>query len=256
MTPEEKRVAKLDEVIDFFDKTHLTTDDFVKSFEVVVGIVRDIQVSNEKEFDLIHRAVDVLHSKMKEDVSSDLQDTKNKVMDYCVRELNKALSGHSSKLNNLDSRIEEVVSQRISDEMRILETIRAEIPTLPELPTIENIRDGLTELPEGQRLPVEAIDGLEKRLTDTVESATKGRVQTPAKAYRVRTADATAQCDGITKAFTTGGTHFGIIGVFGTQFPVVYRPVIDYTETSTGILLTDEVGAPETSQTLIIQFLK
>ena len=85
---------------------------------------------------------------------------------------------------------------------------------------------------------------------------TPSRIQTPAKSYQIRTKDASAECDGSNKTFSAGGTHFGIMGVYSTQAPMIYRPIIDFTETRTGILLTDAVTAPATGQSLIIQYLK
>ncbi len=66
--------------------------------------------------------------------------------------------------------------------------------------------------------------------------------------------DLTGSCDGVTKTFTIPSNK-RIIGVLGTQFPVVYRPEIDYTGSGTTTLtLTSEVGAPESGQTLIVQY--
>lgn len=116
------------------------------------------------------------------------------------------------------------------------------------------IADKLNSTEESVEISV--IKGLREKLEKVVKSVSPERVQTPAKAYRVRTADCSGQCDGVNKAFSAGGTHFGIVGVFCTEFPIVYRPVIDYTETPTGILLTSQVSAPISGQTLVIQFLK
>lgn len=116
-------------------------------------------------------------------------------------------------------------------------------------------RDGLEILQGENRLKADAISGLDEKLTELRTLASQ-RIQTPAKAYMVYTKDASAQCNGVTTQFTVGGTHRGIVGVFSTEFPQIYRPVIDYTETSTGILLTSQVSAPQTGQSLIIQFLK
>lgn len=99
-----------------------------------------------------------------------------------------------------------------------------------------------------ERLDLSEFD---KRLT-----AASTRVQTPAKAFRIYSSDASSQCDGANKTFSVGGSHFGIVGVFSTEFPIIYRPIIDYTETRTGILLTAAVGAPQSGQTLVIQYLK
>lgn len=106
---------------------------------------------------------------------------------------------------------------------------------------------------DGQDANPALIDDLDARVKDLDR---RYRVQTPAKVYRTITFDASSQCDGANKTFYVGGIHFGIQGVFSTQFPQVYRPIIDYTETARGIELTAAVSAPESGQTLIIQYLK
>lgn len=255
---DENKLKRLEEVFKLLDNS-LTTEDFIKSFEQVMKVVEEVKRGNEKEFELMHDAIDSLKKRMQDDVSTDLSVAKEQVMEYCKTEMSKVFAEHAAEMHDMGSRMEEMVSQRKSDEERVLETIRAEIPELPEVESTQSIRDRLARLRKGSKLPIKAIEGLEEKLSETVasiESASANRVQTPAKAFRVHIKDATAQCDGANKTFTVGGTHFGILGVFGTQFPQVYRPVIDYTETKTGILLTAAVGAPETDQTLIIQFLK
>ena len=91
---------------------------------------------------------------------------------------------------------------------------------------------------------------------EKVIKATPARVQTPAKAFMVHLKDLSSQCDGSNKTFSVGGTHFGIIGVYSTQFPVNFRPIIDYTVTRTGFVFTSAVSAPQSDQTLVCQFLK
>jgi len=118
----------------------------------------------------------------------------------------------------------------------------------------EEIRNALELLLGDDRLKTSAISGLDEAIADIKQRAT--RVQTPAKAYMIHNKDVSSQCDGSNKTFSVGGTHFGIVGVYGTQHPIIYRPVIDYTITRTGILLTSAVSAPESGQSLVIQFLK
>ena len=68
--------------------------------------------------------------------------------------------------------------------------------------------------------------------------------------------DLTDQCNGILKEFTVPSNK-QILGVFGTQFPVNYRPVVDWTGSGTSTLtLTAEVGAPQTGQTLYIIYVQ
>lgn len=114
---------------------------------------------------------------------------------------------------------------------------------------------GLDGLPPSDEKLKSLIEPLIPKVED-IAAKVPQRVQTPAKSYQIHKADVSAQCDGANKTFTVGGSHFGVIGVFSTQFPQIYRPIIDFVESRTGILLTAEVGAPQTGQTLIIQYLK
>ena len=114
---------------------------------------------------------------------------------------------------------------------------------------------GLDGLPPSDEKLKSLIEPLIPKVED-IAAKVPQRVQTPAKSYQIHKADVSAQCDGSNKTFTVGGSHFGVIGVFSTQFPQIYRPIIDFVESRTGILLTAEVGAPQTGQTLIIQYLK
>lgn len=120
--------------------------------------------------------------------------------------------------------------------------------------TATEIRNKLEMLSGDDRLDksfIKGLDEIEKNITRI-----GSRVQTPAKAYAIHTKDCTSQCDGSRTTFSVGGSHFGIVGVFSTEFPQVHRPVIDYTETATGFTLTSQITPPATGQTLIAQFLK
>lgn len=61
--------------------------------------------------------------------------------------------------------------------------------------------------------------------------------------------DLTSQCNGVLKTFTVP-LHSRVIALLGTQFPVIYRPLVDFTTSGTVLTLTDQVSAPETGQTL------
>ena len=66
--------------------------------------------------------------------------------------------------------------------------------------------------------------------------------------------DLTSQCDGVTKTFTVP-TFSLAIKLEGTQFPVIYRPLIDWTASGTTLTLDAGVGAPETGQTLLFYYV-
>src|SRR3990167_9438774 len=58
--------------------------------------------------------------------------------------------------------------------------------------------------------------------------------------------DLSSQCDGSQKTFTlTKSSLTFTVQLFSTQFPIIYRPITDFTENANGTLtLTAEVGAP------------
>jgi hypothetical protein len=67
--------------------------------------------------------------------------------------------------------------------------------------------------------------------------------------------DLTDQCNGVTKSFTIPA-HSRVLAVYSTQFPIVYRPLIDWTDTALTLEMTAEVGAPEQNQTLFILYVE
>lgn len=105
---------------------------------------------------------------------------------------------------------------------------------------------------------LEAVNGLEKRLRsielliqDTARES-KGK-KVGGGGEIIESHDLTAECDGATKVFTIPENR-NVIGVFSTQFPVNYRPLIDWTISGRTLTLTSEVGAPQTGQTLWVLF--
>lgn len=206
----------------------LTRQDFEEAFQKVEKIIREVQEGNIEEFELIRQAVTTLSTKLKGDAETTLKEAKT--------EMRLAMASQMEAINQKLRNIKDGADGKDGKDGR--DGINGKDG--------KDGKDGVFSTADLTRI---------KKLEDDVRKQ-GGRIQTPAKAFRIYTKDASAQCDGITKSFTVGGTHFGIVGVFGTQFPNIYRPVIDFTETKTGILLTDQVGAPETSQTLIIQYLK
>lgn len=84
-TPEEKKLAKLEALLKLVDES-ISREEFVESFQLVIGVVEGIKSTNESEFDLIHKAVTVLSDKLKGDTASELADIK--------REVRMAVSSH------------------------------------------------------------------------------------------------------------------------------------------------------------------
>lgn len=123
--------------------------------------------------------------------------------------------------------------------------------------TPEEIRNKLESLEGDDRLDKSAIRGLEEALK-TLEAVPAPKSVGGSGKTRVLVKDISASLDGATKSFFVGN-HLGIIGVYGSSSPFIFRPVIDYNETGKNIVFTDAVEAAISlaqGQSLIVQYLK
>lgn len=214
--------------------------DFGDAFEAVKELFAELSEDNTENLTLIQEAIGRLQKVIQREIDA------NKDFRALVPKVEQKLQEVDQRLSQIKNGEQGLRGERGEKGERGERGQRG----APDSP--QEIREKLMLA----KIPLAAVEGIEELKEGFTQEIKKGRVQTPAKAFHIYTKDASSQCDGANKAFTVGGTHFGIVGVFGTQFPNIYRPVIDYTETKTGILLTSEVGAPESGQTLIIQFLK
>ena len=196
--------------------------------------IQEAKEANETTFASVRQrafeSINSLFAKMR------LNEKFNSMMDEMMAE-------HQKKMVEMDSKVATIPSKEDFQAM------------IPEEITPVQTRYKLESLKGDERLDISAIKGIDK-MEESIRASIPSRVQTPAKAYKIHLADVSSQCDGANKTFYTGGTHFGIVSVCGTQFPLIYRPLIDYTETATGFALTAAVSAPDTGQTLVAQFLK
>jgi len=72
-------------------------------------------------------------------------------------------------------------------------------------------------------------------------------------------ADLSAQCNGANMVFTLPDDYVsGSVALWSTQFPIVYRPTTDFTETAANqiTLVAAQVGPPKTGQTLVCTYDK
>lgn len=153
--------------------------------------------------------------------------------------------------------------------------------------TVEEVIEAIRSLPEGKKLLPKDIQGLETWLRSlgnkmAMEQTSREKpyfhgggvpsllagpgitlTQRPDGGFIISGASGSAPqvydlssfCDGVTKTFTVP-TNSSILGVWSTQFPHNYRPLIDWTGSGTTTLtLTGEVSAPATGQTLYIIYV-
>src|SRR3990167_7283098 len=156
---------KLKEAMDFFDKTHITTDDAKKFFEFLIKLVKELKDTNVKEWMAIHQIITTLSNKMQSDVSQGMSSAERKSMDYCMKEMQKMYKEHEKKMEQMDKKLATIKDGKDADEERIIQETLKRIPTPPFLTSAE-IRDRLEILQDGEKLSVQAIEGLTKLLEE------------------------------------------------------------------------------------------
>ncbi len=72
-----KNYKSLEKLLALMDTNAMSHSEFVKAFEVVMQMVRDLKVSNEKEFTLMRDALDTLSQKLKADNGADAQEMRS-----------------------------------------------------------------------------------------------------------------------------------------------------------------------------------
>ena len=91
----------------------------------------------------------------------------------------------------------------------------------------------------------------EKVFKVTTAQASKGIGATNAVQY----ADLSSQCDGATRTFTVP-RHRIVLGLNSTQFPIVYRPVTDFTTANLILTTSSALDPVAVGQTLIFTYVK
>lgn len=144
-----------------------------------------------------------------------------------------------------------------ADENKIIGKILTRLPKNKEFKLeAEMIRDKLQSLKEEKRLDVSAIKDLIPLIRSYISQIKSGSGR-GGGGDTIRYVDLSSQCDGSTKEFTLTRVN-RVLGVFGTQFPLGYRPEVDWTFTasSSKLTLTGVVSAPETGQTLWVMYVE
>jgi len=143
-----------------------------------------------------------------------------------------------------------------ADEKAIENRVLARIPKSkdgkdgsPDTP--KQVQEKMLSLPNPW-MPKEAIIGLEEMFMSLQKNAQQKGGGGGGSAIQYY--DLTSQCNGVLRVFTIPKTR-RVLGIFGTQFPISYRPVVDWTNTETTLTLTSEVSPPETGQTLYILYI-
>lgn len=162
--------------------------------------------------------------------------------------LAQSLAALREEINEVQARIPE-----LPDYSDRFDAIEKKIPTLPPEKLGEDYRNALEALPVGDKLAIEAIEGLREEL-DKVRKG--GRVSGGGVTSRdvFKDYDLSPYLDGVSKTFNIPAV-WNIISVDTSSFPHALRKNVDYTYTSQTITFTSEIDAATTlaaGQTVIL----
>ena len=251
----DKDLAKIEAAIRFFDKTHLTTDDFLKSFELLVQIVQDIRQGNDAEFELIHDTLKKLEDELKQSAVDSFEVAKKEAKDAISSLLDTLRAEHHAKLREVDDKLAVVQNGKDADEEMITADVLSKIPP-PD--TADDIRNKLELLPDGEKLKIEAIENLREELDELKKRRGSTTVIGGGSSGGgiVKAYDLSASLDGVTKTFALPA-FWRVISVNLTSFPSVLRPTVDYTTDASAMTITftseiDAATALATGQTCLI----
>lgn len=246
LTPtSDPKLKRLENLLKTIDDT-VTKEEFINAVELIAAAVKDIKDTNTREFSLIYKYIQQTLEKLHGDTSTTLTDLKKQTDGLFVSDKLKGMEG------TLRTMIDEELTKMHDKMTAHMSTVKSGYTPRKNVDYFDG-KPGMTIMPTDEQLTALMIPLLPK-VQDIIDKIPK--VQTPAKSYQIHTKDVSAQCSGSNKTFSVGGSHMGIMGVYGTDFPVHFRPIIDYVETRTGILLTSAVPVPSLGATLIIQYIK
>lgn len=163
-----------------------------------------------------------------------------------------------SDINDVYKTIEQemnAIKKLIPDLTEIRQKIEAIKRDTPKPQTPPQLRDALESLKGDQRLDQDAIKGLKEEIEAIRSEVRAGNgsnhpiVGSPVR-RKQRAYSLTSQCNGVTKVFTLPLKTMSVIGVFGSEFPVNFDAINDWTFAGHSLTLGAGVSAPATGQTL------
>jgi hypothetical protein len=254
---EDDKTPQTPNMLDLFKgmlEDHLGKAEFLKAFQNVISYVKKFEQRLTEDFDALANTVTAAASSIRTDFDRLSTQLKSQVNDVFVRERIDALTEEVNA--KVDAKIEALrdgVDGAKGDKGDRGQAGRDGSPDTPA-----QVRDKLEALKGKDRLNISAIAGFdefEKTLRTDFGRITSGRITSGPNANAIQVIDLTSQCNGVTKTFSVP-RHRVALSLSSTQFPVIYRPVIDYTTANMTLTLTDQVAAPETGQTLLFVYIK
>ena len=228
-------------------------NDFMSSFKKVLELVLEIKTQTNKAISSLERTYAVLLERTKSDHSSSISDIKNEVK----KQLDNLLSKIEKKSGDIDKKLGALRDGKDADEEKMVQNVLTQIK-LPEyketvLDDAFEIRNKLETLNGDERpIWIKELEDKIKGLENKIINIPKGSVGGGKKITYQKQIDLSPQVDGTNKSFTLPVHAIGVSAVICSQFPFIFRKGVDYNLTGNKIILTDQVTAPQLTQTLIV----
>lgn len=256
----EEKLKKLQTILKEINEG-ITREEFVNAFKEVVKIVKDLQETNKKEFELIHEFTKKFSGKIQSDTSMTLADMKRQVNQIFVGErmnamqkmidesVKEAMDKMHGKMTEIDKKMASVRDGYTPVKGKdYFDGKDANIVT-PEQ-TVTKINHAENKIKKSQ------IEGLEDEIKSLRKELATKAASGSRRVFQPYVDDFSAQTNGSTKIFYLSREPLktGSVMVYGTDFPTILRPTIDFTIVGKTLTLTSAVPAPNTGATLICTF--
>lgn len=240
----EKQLEKLRQVFEILEDGKASTQEVAKAFGMVFQVIEALQKKMSQEMKDMDSETKQKHS----DLLGEISDMESRVK----RMHSDMMKSHSKEMSEMKGEM-----------MAEIERVEDMIPQMPDLSSLEK-RVGDVEMREMPKfeLPQDLVN--EERLAEELEKVreeTKTSISNiprggaPRRVFIPYRDDLSASCDGANKTFYLSRAPLNdVVFVFGTDFPTILRPTVDFTIANKVLTLTSAVPAPSEGATLLVQY--
>jgi len=178
----ETKLQELTSLITLLNR-NVSKEDFASNFKILIDFVKELKRTNALELGF-------LDTKYTSVVNSAIEETKQKIWDYCISEIEKMILGFKKKSGEIDKRLAEVRDGKdgkdVDETTIVSKASKQAVDALkPDLLTIRQVEENISTqgdliantleaLPDKKKLEIEAIKDLRKELDELRKE--KGRI--------------------------------------------------------------------------------
>ena len=174
-----KKVKRLEALLASFDEGAVQPEELIEAIDAVMVIINQTQDAtiaqltedrslNAKDIERVKNALDTANNKLNSLISEVKNDS--------VKEMSTIRNMIVAEVARVESSIPELPDEFDATDLQLQISSQKEmLDSLSTLIVAENIRNGLESLPEGEKLEIDAIEGLKKKLEELGENTSTGK---------------------------------------------------------------------------------